>query len=98
LKPGVLPQNLKILYIGDYFNKLLEADVLPNGLTELYFKYYTQPLENGVLPSKLTILDLGYYFIHPIAVGVLLDSLKKFSLGGRRLMENQNIPKDCKFV
>ncbi|GAM21529.1 hypothetical protein SAMD00019534_047040 [Acytostelium subglobosum LB1] len=62
--PGALPQSLRSLSIGNWFN--YNIDTLPQGLTSLTFgDCFNSPLPSPLPPSLVT-LELGCDFNHPI--------------------------------
>ena len=75
-KIDILPQSLRVLYLGDYFNQPL--DKLPQSLRELYLgKYFKQSVDK--LPQFLKTLYLGEYFDQKI--DNLPQSLIKLEFG-----------------
>jgi len=77
LDAGVLPSNLKTLYMK--FNKRLQLGVLPNSLTNLYLGVYNKPLDPFVLPPQLKILNLPS-FNQPLGKDSLPNSITEFNL------------------
>ncbi|KAN0048058.1 hypothetical protein ACTA71_002450 [Dictyostelium dimigraforme] len=54
IKKGQLPNSIKKLIIGGYFNFQIEKDILPCNITYLSFGYsYSQPFLIGSLPGSL---------------------------------------------
>jgi len=72
LDPGVLPPNLKTLYMK--FNKRFQLGVLPDSLTSLNLSIYNQPLDPFVLPAGLKTLNL-HSFNKPLGKDSLPNSL-----------------------
>ncbi|KAN0003263.1 hypothetical protein ACTFIZ_009425 [Dictyostelium cf. discoideum] len=73
LKPGLLQQSLRSLYLGSSFNKPMLLNSLPNGLLVLKFNQdskFNHPIEVGVLLLLLLLLPLLFQaiknFIFPI--------------------------------
>ncbi|KAM9983643.1 hypothetical protein ACTFIY_000374 [Dictyostelium cf. discoideum] len=65
LKPGLLQQSLRSLYLDSSFNKPMLLNSLPNGLLVLKFNQdskFNHPIEVGVLPVTLITLEFGYAF------------------------------------
>ena len=82
LKPGDLPQSLKVLHLGQLYNQPLSEKTLPN-LTHLQFGIgFTKRLTAGVLPESLLYLNFTGRYRHPFDTGVLPPHLVKLRIWG----------------
>ena len=78
LTPGMLPDTLRSLDLGDSFDQPLGRGVFPSGLTSLKFGLsFNHPIQMGVLPQGLQELRFGERFRHPLLENTLPHSLQR---------------------
>ncbi|KYR02030.1 hypothetical protein DLAC_00826 [Tieghemostelium lacteum] len=84
LQPGVLPESLKVLYLGENFERELQPGSLPQGLEKLVFSdCWNFPISPGTLPVELRELYFGENFNQELSIGVLPQNLEILELGGQ---------------
>ncbi len=84
----IIPKNLKILILPDYFNEVIEKNSLPETLEVLIFgKSFNQKIKGGILPKKLKVLILGDSYDQQLNKNTLPKKLKILSLGSKYKQE-----------
>jgi len=82
IEANVIPDTIKYLSFGYFFNQILDEHVLPNSLTHLTFgNSYNQPFKKHVLPNSLTHLTFGHTYNQPFKKHVLPNSLTHLTFG-----------------
>lgn len=85
LEPGIFPEGLEELDIGDIFNQTLGSNVLPRSLTALNlgerYNNNNKPMIPGSLGHKLVDFKFGSDFDQMIDVNVLPETLTRIEFG-----------------
>ena len=77
IREGVLPNNLKKLYLSRFYDSLFVKNVLPPSLKKIRLGFsYNQPFESNILPNTLEKLSLGFNFYQKLGCHNLPDSLR----------------------
>ncbi|GAM28307.1 hypothetical protein SAMD00019534_114830 [Acytostelium subglobosum LB1] len=82
IKPGMLPDTLKVLSLGYQFDKALVAGALPSSLTSFDMGcVFEHPIRPGDLPASLRRLVMSDLFNMKMLPGSLPPSLTELILG-----------------
>jgi hypothetical protein len=87
-----LPKNIKKIYLGDVYNKILRKKIL-NNIEEIYFGDSFNSKIDG-FPLSLRVLKFGYYFNQPI--NNLPNNIIELSFGRSFDQPINNLPQNLK--
>ncbi|EGC38100.1 hypothetical protein DICPUDRAFT_149277 [Dictyostelium purpureum] len=78
---GIIPQSVRSLHMGYYYDSPLVSGTIPDGVTHLVLsENFNQPLKKGTIPPSVTHLVFGQLFDSDIAVGAIPPSVKAIVL------------------
>lgn len=81
LLPGVLPDTLEKIVLGDIFNKPIQHGVIPKNVKEFTFgRGYSWGIEPGILPSSLRKLTFRNRIKNPLLLGVIPENVKELNM------------------
>lgn len=89
--------TLKVLVLSEYFDEIIEKNVLPNSLEVLIFSSrYNRKIDKNILPPNLKVLIFGHDFNKEFDEGVLPNNLKvlKLGLNYRKVIKKNILPEN----
>ena len=89
--------TLKVLVLSEYFDEIIEKNVLPDSLEVLIFSSrYNRKIDKNILPPNLKVLIFGDNFNKEFDEGVLPNNLKvlKLGLNYRKVIKKNILPEN----